>query len=112
MIIGIGIDLVFTENIDESRKVPGFLSRVFSNEEYHLSNESLAGRFAAREALYKALDRKDLFDFKFVNVVLNKTGQPEFVFCDKLAEHLSSKSIHLSISHTQGFAIAFVTIES
>jgi holo-[acyl-carrier protein] synthase len=112
MIIGVGVDLVYIETIEKSRNIPGFLSKVFSKEEYSLSSESLAGRFAARESLYKALDKKNLFDFRFISVISKESGQPKFKFSNKLDQYLSDKSIHLSISHTEGFAIAFVIIEN
>lgn len=112
MIIGIGVDLVYTETIEKSRNIPGFLSKLFSKEEHNLSSESLAGRFAAREALYKALDQKNLFDLQLISVISIDSGRPKFKFAGNLGEYLSEKAIHLSISHTEGFAIACVIIEN
>jgi holo-[acyl-carrier protein] synthase len=58
MVIGIGVDLVDLVRFRKVVQTKNFLQKYFSEEESTLNITSLAGRFAAREAFYKALDRK------------------------------------------------------
>lgn len=56
MIIGVGIDVVEIERFTASlRRTPGLATRLFTERERQLPLQSLAARFAAKEALAKAL---------------------------------------------------------
>ena len=112
MIIGIGIDLVELSVFEKKIERPKFIQRYFSKSEQKLKLESLAGHFAAKEALFKALDNQKLFQLKYVNVVSKPNRAPEFRFTGKLTEYSEKHSIKLSITHSKISVVAVVIIES
>ena len=114
MIAGVGTDIVEVNRIAKAIEHWGnhFLEHVFSEEEiayclrYKSPAEHFAGRFAAKEAVIKALpDIKNLkwTDIKIVN---DKSGKPH---CSVSHKDLK-QTIHISISHTHAHAIAFAVI--
>ena len=112
MLVGIGVDIV---DIDRFKKIcenPSFRAKYFHPNEQKIKVESLAGRFAAREALYKALDKQNLFNWKEILVVSNPGSAPKFEFLGPLGDYAKDKNFHLSISHSQNYAVAFVVIET
>jgi len=112
MIEGIGIDVVDISRFQESLdRTPELRSRVFTPGEAPLKIASLAARFAAKEALVKALDARDMFSWQDVEVVNSKTGKPKFLFKGALAARIGDAKVHLSISHDAGIASAMVLIE-
>ena len=112
MIVGLGIDLVDISRFSKSLKVPNFKQKIFSFNESTLSPLHLAGRFAAREAFFKALGDQEVFTYKDLEVTNEINGQPKFKFVNELSKYCEDKSIHLSISHTSEYAMAIVIIES
>lgn len=112
MVIGLGVDLVDLVRFRKVVQTKNFLQKYFSEEESTLNITSLAGRFAAREAFYKALDRKELFKFSEIKIVNAADGHPLIVLSGRIEEHFKEKSIQLSISHTKDYAVSFVIIES
>ena len=90
---------------------PNFINKYFSKNEASLPAQSLAGRFAAREAFYKALQNQQLFDWKDIEVVSEIGGKPKFIFYNALADFCSTKKIFLTITHVPEFAISVVVIE-
>jgi holo-[acyl-carrier protein] synthase len=76
---------------------------------------SLAGKFAAKEALYKALhvdgNVRHALSFHEAEVFNEVNGRPAFLFYGALATLLSGTKVHLSISHDGAIASAFVIIE-
>jgi holo-[acyl-carrier protein] synthase len=112
MIAGIGIDVVDISRFEESlTRTPGLRDRLFTPSEKELKVASLAARFAAKEALVKALDARNQFNWHDVEVVNEQTGKPYFVFYGELAERIASRKVHLSLSHDAGIASAMVVIE-
>lgn len=89
--------------------------RLFTERERELKIESLAGRFAAKEALYKALHRdskmRHAHSFQEAEIINEENGRPAFIFYGALATELADARVHLSISHDSGNAMAFVIIE-
>jgi holo-[acyl-carrier protein] synthase len=112
MIIGIGIDVVDIARFNKTLTNPRFKLKYFSSSEIGLSNESLAGRFAAREALYKALDKQEFFNLKNIEIINAHNGKPKFVFQGELKGYDFDKNFYLSITHCPEFAAAIVVIES
>jgi len=121
MIEGVGVDIVKVERLREAAGRWGgrFLKRVFTDREIaycmarHEPYTSLAIRFAAKEALIKALGG-DLFRLKEIEVLNRPDGSPFINLGEKLKEILSIKGvkkIHLSMSHEREFGIAFVVTE-
>lgn len=112
MLVGTGIDIVDIDRFKKLCENPSFRTKYFHPNEQKIKIESLAGRFAAREALYKALDKQDLFNWKEILVVSKPGKAPKFEFIGILGEYAKNKKIHLSISHSQNSAVALVVIET
>ena len=111
MIVGIGTDIVDIKRFEFFRQNQYFLNKCFSEKEMLMNTEGLAARFAAKEALYKALDEKTLFRWDDIEIVTNPNGSPEFKFTGKIETYAKVKKIHISMSHERDTAIAFVIIE-
>lgn len=111
-ILGIGIDVVDIERFQESLdRTPGLLTRVFTPKEGKLKIASLAARFAAKEALAKALNAKATFNWQEAEIVSEATGKPIFTFSGEMAKRLVGHNVHLTLSHDAGIASAMVIVE-
>ena len=85
-IYGIGTDIVNINRIKNllSKKNSSFKKRIFTNFEISICNkrknkiECFAKRFAAKEALFKAIGVQNKLDFKDVEIVNNSNGKPKF----------------------------------
>jgi holo-[acyl-carrier protein] synthase len=87
---------------------------LFAESERELPLRSLAGRFAAKEALMKALGESDAVTWHDMIVVSNREGNPSLVLSGAaaaIAERQGITHIHLSMSHDAGVAIAQVVLE-
>ena len=124
MILGTGIDLVEVARIAEliGRHGERFLGRVFTPAELVYSlpragrEQHLSGRFAAKEAVFKALGTgwAQGVSWKQVEVLATSGGAPEVRLSGPAAERLAAmggERVHVSITHTQGLAAASATIE-
>jgi holo-[acyl-carrier protein] synthase len=115
MVIGIGVDLVDITRFEEHvAKTPKLLERIFLPVELDAPMKTIAGRFAAKEALIKALGGSDGVAWHEVEITKNLSGKPEIKTSGKTAETLASagiSSLHLSISHDAGVAVAMVVAE-
>ena len=112
MILGIGIDIVDLNRFNSIAENKKFREQYFSETESQLNTLSLAGRFASREALYKAVGSKGLFDWRDVEIINIDSGEPKFIFRNSAVKFFESKKIHISISHVPEYAISLVIIES
>ena len=125
MIAGIGVDLVEKARIDDLLRRYGdhFVRRVLNPDEReafaHSSRQGwfLANRFAAKEAISKALGTGLRYPVTLhsIGILNNEIGQPSFRFSDVLNDYLESRRItgsHLSITHEKGLVCAFVVLES
>ena len=113
MIEGIGIDVVDIARFQESlERTPALKERIFTEREALLKTASLAARFAAKEALIKALDARDVFSWHDAEVINTESGKPAFLFSGALALRTADCLVHLSLSHDAGIASAMVVIES
>ena len=116
MIVGIGTDLVAVERFDAAlTRNPGLATRLLTPDEQGLSMESRAARFAAKEALAKALGSPGGMSWLDAEVVRSEAGEPSFVVTGTVAERLAELGItriHLSVSHDGGFASATVVCEA
>ncbi len=103
MIKGIGVDIVENERIN-LKIAPKILSELeyqyFQTINENLQIEMLASRFAAKEAIVKATNKKYLFSD--INLEKNKDGA---LICTSI------DNIHLSISHEKKTSIAFAVWE-
>lgn len=123
MVLGIGIDIIEIERIKESINKYGdsFLNKIYTQNEldYCLSKfnkyQHLAARFAAKEAIYKALATSWEKDstWKSIEITNEPNGLPVAKFLGKLKDFLADdKDIKISLSHSEhyvtGVAIIFI----
>ena len=112
-IFGIGIDVVAIDRFQESlTRTPSLLNRVFTPNEAKLNLSSLAARFAAKEALVKALNAKAAFNWQEAEVINEASGKPIFQFTGEMAKRLMDYNVHLTLSHDAGIASAMVIVEA
>ena len=112
MIDGVGIDVVDIARFQESlERTPGLKDRLFTEGEKSKGISSLAARFAAKEALAKALSAEHGLQWHEAEVINLENGKPEFLFRGEIAEMISGSRVHLSLSHDAGIASAIVVIE-
>jgi len=114
-VIGVGIDVVdiarFGDALDRS---PQLRERLFTPSERERQLASLAARFAAKEALAKALGAPGDMHWHDAEVVSESSGRPLFEMRGTVrarAEALGATSVHLSLSHDAGIASAVVILE-
>jgi holo-[acyl-carrier protein] synthase len=124
MILGVGLDVVETERIARALALHGrrFEERVYTAAELAECAEradraqALAGRFAAKEALLKALGTGSArgISFQQVEVVRADGGSPAMSLTGPAAVEARRKGVrrvHLSLSHQPGLAAAVVILE-
>lgn len=116
MIVGIGIDLCAICRFEAMlARRPGVAERLLTQAERALSIESQAARFAAKEALAKALHSPGGLCWLDAEVVRSEAGAPSFRLTrtvEARAVALGITRVHLSLSHDGGFATAMVVCES
>lgn len=115
-VLGIGVDVVDVERFDRSvTRTPRLLDRLLTASERTVARpERLAARFAAKEALAKALGVPPGMQWHDSEVVLDERGRPAFVLRGTVAAALAALGAtrcHLSLSHDGGTATAFVVLE-
>ena len=112
---GVGVDVVDLSRFEASlKRTPGLRARLFTDQEAVLSPESLAARFAAKEALVKALKAPDGLPWQDIEVVTDPDGVPSFVLrgaAEARAQEVGITAAHLSLSHETSVAIAFVVAQ-
>ena len=112
MIDGIGIDVVDIERFKVSLdRTPGLLEKIFTSNERVKPVASLAARFAAKEALVKALSSEKGLAWHEAEVINLESGKPAFLFRGALAQLIDGAVVHLSLSHDAGIASAMVVVE-
>jgi len=109
---GIGVDVVDLARFrDTLERTPGVRERLFTPAEAALSVESLAARFAAKEALMKALRVPAALPWHDIEVTSDDVDAPVFVLRGHAAEQVGSRRTHVSLSHDTSVATAFVVVE-
>ncbi len=120
-VVGIGVDIVDIERFAAViARTPTFVSRIFTTEESEGSEgrqrtaQSLAARFAAKEAVAKVLVRTHGLQWHHCEVVTDSDGNPDLRLTGTVAAAALALGIsrwHLSLSHDGGHAIAYVVAE-
>lgn len=121
MIVGIGVDIVdFKRFAALAERQPTFIDRVLTKAEQlradgtQLTMLSLASRFAAKEAVAKALGAPAGLSWHDCEVLGDITGRPSVQIRESVQAEASRqgiKTFHISISHDGDFAIAYVIAE-
>ena len=125
-IVGIGVDIINNKRIKKSIQNNKFIHRTFSKKEILNSKKILnkinylSKRFAAKEALAKALGTgfRDGLNLKDIEIINDKNGKPYYLMTKKLKDLIKKKkkiknfNLFLSIADEKEYSIAFTTIQS
>jgi len=127
MIFGIGIDLIEIDRIKNELEKHGdrFCKMVFTvkeieycrrNKNLNIQAQCFSGRFAAKEAFFKAIGTglRNGLSWKDVEILNDKLGKPDFVLKNnslKIIESNQIFNVQLSISHCKNYATAVVVLE-
>jgi holo-[acyl-carrier protein] synthase len=124
MVLGIGVDMVDIREMTRLIKELGesFLSRTFTRGELEASSNCanrsvyLSGRFAVKEALFKALQplTQKPIDLRWIETLNHPEGGPCVVKNESLRPYLEDGDvayIHVTLSNEKDYAIAFVLLE-
>jgi holo-[acyl-carrier protein] synthase len=122
MVLGIGVDIIEIKRIREIIERYGrrFVDKVFTPvevaycESKKIPFQHYAARFAAKEAVAKAISTGWRGDFRWKDVEVSNDdlGQPSITLYGRLAAHIDRRRIYLSLSHSDNSVIAFVIIEA
>lgn len=118
-----GVDMVSVSRLEEAAKRSGerFLNRIFTKEERayceskRFKYEHYAARFAAKEAMMKAMEvrRQNRFRFREIEVRRRPTGKPEIALSRESRARFGvpeGAQIELSMAHERGYAVSFVVL--
>jgi holo-[acyl-carrier protein] synthase len=121
VIIGVGIDVVPVDRFAESlTRTPGLRNRLFTSEEQHTpsgsprTGESLAARFAVKEAVAKALGAPGDLQWHDAEVTVGEHGRPHLEVRGTVAGRAAQLGVtawHITMSHDGGIASAMVVAE-
>ncbi|MGI8700262.1 MAG: holo-ACP synthase [Nocardioidaceae bacterium] len=115
MIVGVGIDVVDVDRFAATlRRTPALGQRLFTPTELARPIASLAARFAAKEALAKALGAPADLHWLDAEVRTDPTGRPSLTMTgtvERRAAELGVAQAHVSLSHDAGIASALVVLE-
>jgi len=115
MIRGIGVDIADVDRFGAAlERVPRLRERLFTPGERDLPLRSLAARFAAKEAVAKALGSPGGMNWQDCEVVLDNAGAPSLRVRGSVARVAAARGItvwHLSLSHDGPVAVAMVVAE-
>ena len=116
MIVGVGVDVVPVERFAAAlKRTPALLDRLFTPTERSLPVASLAARFAAKEAVAKALGVPRGMRWHDCEVGRAPQSPPQLRVTGTVAAaaaRLGGHRWHLSLSHDGGIAVAMVVCES
>lgn len=114
MIIGTGVDITEVRRIRQAHEKWGqdFLERVFTHEEIKNAKtktsfyQHLAGRFASKEAIFKAAGDNQL-SWQDIQIHNDRAGKPVCLFLNGKGKDIEA---HISISHVKTYAVASAVV--
>ncbi|NLK87521.1 MAG: holo-ACP synthase [Clostridiaceae bacterium] len=125
MSVHCGVDIIEIDRVKKSvDELAGFKSRVFTEKEIAYCEgrnkakyESYAARFAAKEAVLKALGTglADGVEWKHIEISNDERGKPVVLLTCRALDifrEMNGKSIDISLSHCSAYAVAYAVIES
>ena len=110
----IGVDIVEIDRIARSVKNPRFLKRVFAAAEVAYcrarknSAQHFAVRFAAKEAVWKAVGEPKLLH-RDIQVKIRPNGKPDVIFPKRFSK--LAKRVSISLSHGRDYAVAMAIFQ-
>lgn len=115
-VVAVGVDAVLVERFAAAlQRTPALGPRLFTAAERGLRPESLAARFAAKEAVAKVLGVPLGLSWHDAEVVREGSGRPRLEVRGTVAAAAAAQGIsrwHLSLSHDGGIAVAMVVAEA
>ncbi len=124
MIFGTGTDIIEIKRIESSiARSEAFVNKIFTEAEQVYCKgqkagifQSYAARYAAKEAVFKALGTGYRYGMAFreIEVINDKLGKPEVTVYGKVKAFVQEQkitNIHISLSHIKEMALAFVILE-
>jgi holo-[acyl-carrier protein] synthase len=115
VIVGVGIDVVDLDRFTRAlERTPALAGRLFTEDERRLPTRSLAARFAAKEALAKALGAPAGLRWTDAEVRRAAGGRPSLHVQGTVAQAAAALGVdawHISLSHDGGLAVAVVIAE-
>ncbi|MFI3170866.1 MAG: holo-ACP synthase [Eubacteriales bacterium] len=118
MIVGIGTDLIEIERVRKACQKQAFYTRCFSVREQELIKENMskaAGNWAVKESIGKCFGTGiSGFQLNEIEVLRDKKGKPYvelYGSAQNLCAQLEIDTIHVSITNTEDYAIAYVIAE-
>ena len=127
MILGIGVDIIEIDRIEKAiKKQNKFLEKIFTNKEIEyfqnrkMNIEVIAGNFAAKEAISKALGTGFRgISFLDIEVLRDELGKPLVNIENKIKKNIEyilgdrqAYKIHPTISHSKSNAVAYAVFEN
>jgi holo-[acyl-carrier protein] synthase len=116
MIVGVGIDVVDISRFEQAlTRTQGLAARLFTSGERVLPPHSLAARFAAKEAVSKALGAPRGLLWTDAEIVTHDGGRPVLKVSGTVAAAAARLGVthwHVSLSHDAGIASAVIIAES
>lgn len=117
-----GTDIIEIARIKDAIEKEGFKERVYTGKEIEYCEskniqkyQSYSGRFAAKEAIFKALSTliEDKYKIKWTDfeIINDKEGKPNVQINTDIIDKLLIKNIDISISHCKEYATAVCIIE-
>ncbi len=114
MLVGVGIDIIKIEKMKNAieRWGDSFLERVFNREELEhvfqgkMYYQRLAARFAAKEAVIKALSKEYPLALKDILILNRENGAPYCIFKKNIGDE-----VFLSITHVEDYAVASAVVQ-
>jgi holo-[acyl-carrier protein] synthase len=121
MVLGIGIDIIEIERIKESIEKLGdrFLNKIYTKKELEYCNskankyQHYAARFAAKEAIYKAISSlyKEGIGWHEVEIFNEPNGMPSVKLFGKLKNFLGDdKELKITMSHSNNYVTCFAIL--
>lgn len=122
MIIGVGVDIIEIDRIEKAASKERFIERVFTRAEreywqrMHCAAQTLAGAFAAKEAVAKAFGT-GIGEIKWqdIEILHTQNNQPYVALHGQAAvqmDIMNAQKAHISISHSKQYAVAQAVLES
>ena len=122
MIDAVGVDIADVKRIKSALERWGerFVSRTFSSREAEYCRKHrdaalrFAARFAAKEAFIKCMGSARGIPWNEIELLNDRSGKPRFHLSDGILEKLGKRKIrkvHVSVTHTEEYAVAFVVFE-
>jgi holo-[acyl-carrier protein] synthase len=114
LIDGVGIDIIEVERVARAIRSERFVARVFTSGETlecrrrGCPEQRFAGRFAAKEAVAKALGRA--LSWREVEIRSGRRGEPTAILTGHAAAILAGRSVRISISHCRSHAVAHAVV--